>query len=134
MSPSLVAAGCLALLAAGVHGIVGERVVVQRLSPEILPASRFGGPRMTMAMIHVSWHLATIAFLTVGCALLLAGAVLDGDAAEALALVAASAATGCAVLAVGLGAAYNRTPRSLLRHPAPVILSAMAALAWVGAL
>ncbi len=32
-------------------------------------------------MIHVTWHMTTIAFLTVGFALLLSGAVVDGDMA-----------------------------------------------------
>ena len=89
---------------------------------------------MTKAMIHVTWHMTTIAFFTVGCALLLSGTVLAGDAARGIALVAASAATGFAALAVGLGAAYMRSPRSLLRHPGPAALTATAVLAWLGTL
>jgi hypothetical protein len=130
----LIVAGALALLGAGVHGIGGEVLVVRRLSGGALPASRFGGPRMTMAMIHTTWHMTTIAFLTVGSALLLSGAVLDGDTAKGIALVAAGASTGFAAVAVGFGAAYPRTPRSLFRHPAPAVLTATAALAWWGAL
>ena len=87
-----------------------------------------------MTMIHVTWHMTTVAFLTVGVALLLSGTILDGDAARGISRVAAAAATGFAGLAVGLGAAYMRSPRSLFRHPAPVVLTACAALAWVGAL
>ena len=34
--------------------------------------SRFGGPRATKTMIHATWHMTTVAFLTVGFALLLA--------------------------------------------------------------
>ena len=71
---------------------------------------------MTKAMIHATWHMTTIAFLTAGCALLLSGTVLDGDAARGIALVAAAAATGFAALAVGLGGAYMRSPRS---RPSP---------------
>jgi hypothetical protein len=78
--------------------------------------------------------MTTIAFITVGAALLLAGSVLHGDAARGIGLVAAAAATGFAALAVGLGAAYMRSPRSLLRHPAPAVLTLTAALAWLGAL
>jgi hypothetical protein len=130
----LIVAGSLALLGAGVHGVGGEVLVVRKLSAKELPASRFGGPRTTMAMIHTTWHMTTVAFLTAGCALLLSGAVLDGDTAKGIALVAAGASTGFAAVAVGLGAAYARTPRSLLRHPAPAILTATAALAWWGAL
>jgi hypothetical protein len=85
-------------------------------------------------MIHVTWHITTVAFLTVGVGLLLSGTVLDGDAARAIALLAAAACTGFAVTAMGLGAAYSRSPRLLVRHPGPAVLAATAALAWWGAL
>jgi hypothetical protein len=134
VSVPLIVAGSLAILGAAVHGVGGEVLVVRRLSPEMLPSSRFGGPRTTKAMIHVTWHMTTIAYLTVGSALLLSGAVLDGDAARGIALVAAAASTGFAALALGLGAAYMRSPRTLLRHPGPAMLTLTAALAWWGAL
>jgi hypothetical protein len=134
MNVALIVAGSIAILGAAIHGVGGEVLVVRKLSPGMLPSSSFGGPRTTKAMIHVTWHMTTIAFLTVGSALLLSGTVLDGDAARGIALVAASAATGFAALAVGLGAAYMRSPRSLLRHPGPAALTATALLAWLGAL
>jgi hypothetical protein len=129
----LVVAGSLALLGAAIHGGAGEVLVVRKLSPAMLPASRFGGPRTTKTMIHVTWHMTTIAFLSVGSALLLSGSVLHGDTAQGMALVAAGASTGLAVVTVGVGAAYARSPRSLLRHPAAALLAATAALAWWGA-
>ena len=134
MNVPLILAGSLGVLAAAVHGAGGELLVVRKLSSGTLAATRFGGPRMTMAMIHVSWHIATVAFLTIGIALLLAGAVLDGDAAQAVAVVGAVAFSGFAAVAMGIGAAYMRTPRTLLRHPGPAALTATAALAWLGAL
>ena len=134
MNVQLIAAGCLAVLAAAIHGGAGEVLVVRRLSLETLASTSFGGPRMTRAMIHVTWHVTTSAFLAAGIALLLSGSVLEGDAARAVALVAAGTSTGFAVVAVGLGAAGTRTPRALLRHPGPVALAAVAALAWWGAL
>ncbi|MEA2418336.1 MAG: hypothetical protein QOE60_542 [Thermoleophilaceae bacterium] len=134
MNVALIVAGVLAILGAALHGAGGELLVVRKLSPAMLPPSRFGGPRMTMAMIHVTWHMTTVAFLTVGSALLLSGSVLDGDAARGVALVAAGASTGFAALAVGLGAAYASSPRTLLRHPAAALLTTTAALAWWGAL
>jgi hypothetical protein len=133
MNFPLIAAGLLALLAAAVHGVAGERLVVSKLAPSTLPTSRFGGPRATRSMIQVTWHITTIAFFTVGAALLVAGAALDGDAARAVALVAAAAATGFAAVTVGIGGA-GRPPRALLAHPAPAVLTATAVLAWVGAL
>ncbi len=133
MNVALIVAGSLAILAAAIHGVGGEVLVVRRLSPGTLPSTRFGGPGMTKAMIHVTWHMTTIAFLTVGSVLLLSGSVLHGDTARGIALVAAGASTAFAALAVGLGGA-TQSPRSLLRHPAPVALTAVAALAWWGAL
>jgi hypothetical protein len=131
----LLLAGTLATLGAAVHGVGGELLVVRRLSPAMLPSSRFGGPRTTLAMIHATWHMTTIAFLTVGFALLLAGSILDGDAARGLGLLAAAASTGFAGLTVGLGASSVRSAASaFLHHPAPALLTATAALAWWGAL
>jgi hypothetical protein len=130
----LIVAGSLAIVGAAVHGVGGELLVVRKLSAATLPSTRFGGPGMTKTMIHATWHMTTIAFLTVGSALLLSGSVLDGDTARGIGLVAAAASTGFAALAVVLGGAYRRFPRSLSRHPAPVVLTATAALAWWGAL
>ena len=134
MDAQLIVAGSLAVLGAVVHGIGGEILVVRKLSPEMLSASAFGGPRMTMAMIHVTWHLTTVAFFTVGLALILAGSVLEGDAARGIGLFAAGTSTAFAAVVVGLGAANTKSPRSLLRHPGPVVLTATAALAWWGVL
>ena len=90
MNPQLIVAGSLAVLAAAVHGLGGEVLVVRKLPAETLAASPFGGPQMTRAMIHVTWHLTTVAFFTVGAALILSGSVLDGDAARGLGLFAAA--------------------------------------------
>jgi hypothetical protein len=130
----LLAAGSLAIVAAGVHGVGGEILVVRKLSLRTLAPSPFGGPRMTKAMIHVTWHIATIAFLTLGCALVLSGSVLHGATSRGIGLVGAGAFTGFAALAVGLGAAYMRSPRAFFRHLGPAALAAVAVLAWWGAL
>ena len=130
----LIVAGSLGIIGAAVHGMGGEVLVVRKLSLETLPSTRFGGPRTTKTMIHVTWHITTVAFLTVGCALLLSGSVLHGHTARGIGLVGAVASTGFAAVTVGLGAAYSRSPRSLLRHPGPAVLTATAALAWWGAL
>src|SRR4051794_33645169 len=134
MDVALVTAGALGTLGAAVHGAGGELLVVRKLSPATLPATRFGGPRTTMAMIHASWHLTTVAFLTVAIALLVAGTALDGASARAVGVVAACASTGFAAVTIVLGAAATGSPRALLRHPGPALLTAVAALAWLGAL
>ena len=134
MNVPLIVAGSLAIVGAAIHGVGGEVLVVRKLAPAMLPSSRFGGPRATKNMIHVTWHMTTIAYLTVGSALLLAGSALDGDTAQAIGLLAAAAATGFASIAVGLGAAYAKSARSLFLHPGPAVLIATAALAWWGAI
>jgi len=87
---------------------------------------------MTKTMIRATWHMTTVAFLTVGSALVLSGSVLHGDTARGIGLVAAGESTGFAALAVG--SAFARAPRALFRHPAPALLTAVAVLAWWGAL
>jgi len=129
----LITAGALALLGAGIHGVGGELLVVRRLELGQLPSTRFGGPAMTKAMIHATWHITSAAFLVVGVALVLAGSVLDGDTAQAIAVVGACAATAFAFVVVALGG-LHLAPRRLLSHPGPLVLSATAALAWWGAL
>ena len=134
MNVLLVVAGCLGILAAVIHGGAGEVLVVRRLSPEVLAPSPFGGPVLTKAMIQVSWHIATIAFLTLGSALVVAGSALHGDTARGIGLVAAAGFTGFAAIAAGFGAARTRSLRPFLRHPGPAVLALTAALAWAGAL
>ena len=130
MNAPRIAAGSLAVLGAAIHGVGGEVLVVRKLSSAMLPPSPFGGPRATRTMLHATWHMATVAFLTVGVALVVAGSALHGDTAQAIALLAAGAFTGFAAVAIGLGASV----RSAFRHPGPIVLTATAALAWWGAL
>jgi hypothetical protein len=132
MNPPLIVAGSIAILGTAIHGVAGEVLVVRKLSPAALPPSPFGGPAMTKVMIQAAWHMTTIAFLTFGSALLLSGVILQGDTARGISIVAASATTGFAVLAIG--GAFVRGPRVLFRHPAPLMLTAVAVLAWWGAL
>lgn len=129
----LIVAGSFALLAAAIHGIAGDLLVVRKLSLQALPATRFGSPRMTKAMIHVTWHVTTVAFMTVGALLVLSGAGVDDEAARWMSLVGACAATGFAAVAIVLGGSAA-SPRAGFRHPGPAVLTATAALAWWGAL
>ncbi len=124
MNGPLSAAGSITILGAAIHGGAGEVFVVRKLSPAMLPPTRFGGPGTTRTMIHTSWHLTTVAFLTVGFALLLSGSVLDGDTARGIALVAAGASTGFAAVTLGVGAAVHGVAGEVLvvRKLAPAML------------
>jgi hypothetical protein len=133
MSLPLLFAGALALVAAAVHGGAGQVLVLRRISPEMLPPTPFGGPGLTKAMIDVSWHMGTIGLAAVGIGLLLSGSVLDAGAAEGISLLCAATSTGFAALALGLGA-RTQPIRAALQHPGPPLLTAIAVLAWWGAL
>src|SRR5262249_62188635 len=116
----------------GIHGVAGEALVVRRLSRGGLPSSPFGGPGMTKTMIRATWHMTTVAFLTVGAALVLSGSVLHGDTARGIGLVAAGESTGFAALAVG--GAFAQAPRAVFPPPPPPLLPAPAVLARGGGL
>lgn len=134
MNVPLIVAGSIGLLAGIIHGGAGEVLIVRRLSPGALASSPFGGPVMTKTMIQATWHITTVAFFTLGFALLVSGSVLDGDAVRAVGVVGAVGFTGFAGVALGLGAAHTRSLRSLWRHPGPAVLGLAAVLAWLGAL
>jgi hypothetical protein len=129
----LILGGSIAVVSAAIHGVGGE-ALIRRVSPEMLPPEGSGGRRQTKMELHINWQWASITFLAFGVGLLLSGSVLDGDSARALGLFAAGALSGFAVLAVGLVAAYMRSPRSVLLHGAPAGLTVVAALGWWGAL
>jgi hypothetical protein len=133
MNTPLFIAGLLALVAAAVHGVAGELLVVRKLWQGPLPSTRFGGAGMTRSMIHATWHITSFAFLVAGVGMIVSATALDGDAADVLAWFTAAAFTGYAAVAVVLGAAKQR-PRAMLQHPGPVVLGLTAALAWWGAL
>ena len=126
-------AGSLTLLAAAVHGIGGHLMVVRGVTVDRLPPTPFGPAALTRTMLVVSWHLTTVGFLAAGCSMVAAGTLLDGAGAQAVAVAGASQVTACAAVIVGLGAALTRSPRFVFRHPAPLLVTLTAVLAWVGA-
>jgi hypothetical protein len=127
--PFLVAAA-LALMGAAVHGGAGEALVVRKLAPKILPSSPFGGGAATKRMIRATWHMTTVAFAVLGLALATCAGS-DAATCRGVGRVAALSFSGFALIAVG--SAIAQSPRSLLRHPAPLLLTATSALAWWGA-
>jgi hypothetical protein len=129
----LFVAGLLALVAAAAHGVAGDRLVVRTLFQGTLPRTRLGGPGMTRAMVHATWHITTFAFLAAAVGMLVSATALDDDAAEALGVFTAATFTGYAAVAAGLGVA-SHGPRALLKHQGPALMGATAALAWWGAL
>lgn len=131
MNPPLLVAGVLALVAAAVHGLGGELLVLRRLSSRALPSGPFGGPSMTMTMIRVTWHITTIAFVELGT-LEIYAAVVSGGVSRGVELLAAATVTAFAALAIGAGLRHG--PTALLRHLGPLVLATIAGLAWWGTL
>jgi hypothetical protein len=127
-----IVAGSLGLLGAAIHGGVGERLVVQKISRDTLPSSPFGGPSFTKVMIRVTWHLVTITFATLGVALILMGTRSPDSASRAIGVVAASAFTAFFLLAAVVGF-RPRVIKASMRHPAPLMFALSAALCWWGA-
>lgn len=137
MNVPFAVAGVLSLVAAAVHGIAGEVVVVTKLRTEALSPSPFGGPSMTKLMIRATWHITTIAFVVIGSAMVACAPAASSEACRGIGRVAAISYTGFAALTVGLAAATQGPRamlrnRTLLRHPAPLIFGLVAALAWWG--
>ena len=130
MNVPLVAAGSLAVLGAAIHGVGGEVLVVRKLSPAMLPSSRFGGPRVTKTMIHATWHMTTIAFLSVGCGAPARGLGAARRRGQGIGLVAAGASTGFAAVAAG----RTGLPSIAAAPPGPRPAHRHAALAGRGAL
>ncbi|HJP67129.1 MAG TPA: hypothetical protein VKA30_12610 [Actinomycetota bacterium] len=133
-NPLYLAAAALSLMAAAIHGGAGERLVVTRLPAQTLPATRFGGPAMSLLMIRVTWHIATLVFAAAGVALALCSWGSTSSSCAGLARFVAVCFGGFFLLAFGLVVARRKRfdLRPMLRHPGPLVFAAVAVLAWIG--
>ncbi|MFN2593655.1 MAG: hypothetical protein ABR579_02055 [Actinomycetota bacterium] len=131
MNWPLITAGSLAIIGTLIHGIIGDRIV-RRLEPEALQGNPFGSGRNTKFLIRVTWHFTTIAFATLGIALVVAGVSPRSAAALGIAYGAGALFTCWASLVLVAGFVRGG-PRQLFAHPAPLMLSVTAVLVWLGA-
>jgi hypothetical protein len=131
VSVPLAVASALALSGAAIHSIVGEILVVRKISVGNLKGSPFGGPRATMLMIRVTWHIVGVAFLVIGIAL--AACAASGGAGACVGVAQLASASFAGFLLVAIAVAGRSDPRMIFRHPAPLVFAAVALLAWVGA-
>lgn len=123
MNWPLLVAGCFALLATAIHGIVGDGLVRR--------AQITGQDSRLKFLVRVSWHFTTIAFAVPGIALITMGVEPDSTAATGVAYVSGGLFTLWATFA--LVASFLRGgARAWLKHPAPVLLSLAAGLIWWG--
>lgn len=130
MNAPFLAAGVLALLGAAIHGGVGERALLRHVHRDALPRTSLGGRATALSMIRASWHMVTIAFTAFGAGLLACAGSGAGESCAGVGRLAAASFAGFGALAVTL--ALRRAPRMLVRHPAPLMLTAVALLAWWG--
>ena len=131
MNWPLAIAGVMSLGAAAFHGIAGDLLLLRPLRREALPSSFLGGPESSRRMMRASWHLVTLTFAASGLALLFAGMRSASVYAPGMVRLLGLLYSTFALLVLA-GAVLP--PRPLLfRHPAPLGLSAIAVLIWVGA-
>jgi hypothetical protein len=102
MATLLVLSGLLGLLAAVVHGGLGDRVI---LRPTLAAAL----PRLVQAAQHGAWHVITWHFAVLGVASLVA-AWLPAPAATAIAWVVGASAVGHAAVMFATGWRYFGDP------------------------
>jgi hypothetical protein len=136
MNTQYAIAAALALVAAAIHGGVGEALVVSKLRHEVLSPTRFGGAVMTKLMIRVTWHITTLAFVVIGSALAVCSPAGPSNACVAAGRVASVSFASFFALAGGLAIAAQgrRVGKGMLRHPGPLVFALVAGLAWWGSI
>src|SRR5260221_14001961 len=103
MNVALLVAGVLSFVAAGIHGIAGDLLLVRRLDVATLPRTPFGGPAGSKLMIRVSWHLVTTTFGVLGAALIACGVDDAPDACRRTGILVASAFFPFAAITIAAG-------------------------------
>ncbi len=137
MNIQLVVAGILSLVAATIHGGVGD-AIVRRIDPSALPSNPFGDPDVTFLLIRVTWHLVTGTFGVIAIALIATGLDPHSSAARGVAVVSGALFSAYTVLAallvlVRYGIRGLRGRPRLLRHPGPALFVSTTVLIWWGA-
>lgn len=123
-------AGILGWSAAAIHATGGEKLIFPGVDAQALPSTRLGGPATSRRLLRTSWHLNSAAFAVLGTVLLVCAAIGATDATRGAARVAGASFSAFAVLVII--AALSQGPRALFRHPAPLLLTAIAVFAWWG--
>jgi hypothetical protein len=127
MNVALGIAGAASVALAVGHEAVGLVAVLRTIPEERLPATRFGPPSLTAAMLRVTWHLVGV-FVLAGGGILLSLA--SGDERDPQVVVLRwLAAMWLAATAVAMWE-VRRAPKNLLRLPVPLVWPVIALLCW----
>jgi hypothetical protein len=127
-----IAAGILAWVGTVIHAVGGEKIVFSNTDDRAIPATSGapGSSAMARSLARTTWHLTSAAFAILGTALLVCGVAGSSDATKGAARVVAASFSAYALVVVV--SALSRGPKSLWRHPAPLMLTLTAALVWWG--
>jgi hypothetical protein len=126
MNEPFLVTGALATFGGLAHGYLGERLILVPLGREGgVPATRLGGPRMTMKMLRFSWHFFSVVMLGLAVVFFALGteSVGGGDWSVVRLLAGCFAVFGLLVLVLSRG-----------RHFAWLLGLAAALTAWLGTL
>ena len=116
---------CVAL-AVG-HEVVGLAAVLRTVTEERVPATMFGPPSMTAAMLRVTWHLVGVFVGVVGGVLL---TLASGDGRDPKVVVLRWLAAMWVTAAAVAFWEIRRCPRNALRLPVPFVWPVIALLCW----
>lgn len=132
MNPFFLAGALADLTAVVVHGVVGHRLILTRLTAEnLFSTAEFGSADRTRRVLVVTWHAVTAAFASsaVMMALLGFGAVTSRPTALFLSAMHAS------FLVVGAAVGGRRISR-MVRQPIPVgfftCMATVVLMGWLG--
>ena len=127
MDVGLVIAGAASVALAAGHEVVGLAAVLRTIPEERLPATAFGPPSMTAAMLRVTWHLVGVFVVAVGGILLTFASSEERD--PQVVVLRWLGAMWLAATAVAFWE-VRRCPKNALRLPVPFVWPVIALLCW----
>jgi len=130
MDVGLAIAGTLCVLLAAGHATLGLVWILPGLDDEHLGSSPFGGPKLSAATIHASWHIVTVFALASG--VILSWLAWDPTANPKVIVLRVFAGMWLSIASVAMWAGLRRARRfrDLLRLPVPVLFVVVAVLSW----
>ncbi len=123
MSTLLLIAAGLIVMAGVLHSVLGERLILGRLSADALPPV-LGSAQFTLRVVRLFWHLVSVAWWGIAAMLWVLASSPGTHGARATAIVAAITFLASAAIALAI---------SRGRHFSWVLLLIIAILAGLGA-